>query len=62
MLILRYIMICSGNCMHLCYFLQISCLGDAEGNARGNFLLLDQDLKAKGLWGKQDAPWGYDFW
>nr|ABS87600.1 selenium binding protein [Dunaliella viridis] len=42
--------------------IMISCLGDAEGNARGNFLLLDQDLKSRGLWGKQDVPWGYDFW
>jgi hypothetical protein len=29
---------------------------------KGNFLLLDSELNIKGTWGKEDTPYGYDFW
>ena len=44
----------------------ISTLGDAEGNARGAFLLLKTDSEGKfeidGIWDKQSGDFGYDFW
>ena len=43
----------------------VSCLGDKEGNAKGNgFLLLDSDFNVKSRWDKPGhAPkFGYDFW
>ncbi|KDD73899.1 selenium binding protein SBP56 [Helicosporidium sp. ATCC 50920] len=42
--------------------IMISAMGDAQGNAKGGFLLLDQDLKVKGTWGDQTTEYGYDFW
>ncbi|ONK56592.1 uncharacterized protein A4U43_C10F10460 [Asparagus officinalis] len=45
--------------------LLVSCLGDKDGNAKGNgFLLLDSDFKVKGRWEKpgHSPPFGYDFW
>lgn len=42
--------------------LMISSLGDKHGKAKGNFLLLDENFDVKGVWGKEDAPYGYDFW
>lgn len=30
--------------------------------AKGNFLLLDSDLKVKGTWAQKDTAYGYDFW
>lgn len=30
--------------------------------AKGQFLLLDSDLNIKGIWGKEDTAYGYDFW
>ncbi|XP_019089468.1 PREDICTED: selenium-binding protein 2 isoform X2 [Camelina sativa] len=43
----------------------VSCLGDREGNAKGNgFLLLDSDFNVKSRWDKPgNSPlFGYDFW
>ncbi|GAV00978.1 hypothetical protein RvY_11757 [Ramazzottius varieornatus] len=41
----------------------ISYMGDAEGKARGAFLLLDgTTFEPVGLWNKKDADQGYDFW
>ena len=43
----------------------VSCLGDKEGNAKGNgFLLLDSDFNVKSRWDKpgHSPMFGYDFW
>ncbi|KAG4210014.1 hypothetical protein ERO13_A02G018400v2 [Gossypium hirsutum] len=43
----------------------ISCLGDKDGNAKGNgFLLLDSEFNVKGRWEKpgHSPMFGYDFW
>lgn len=42
----------------------ISMLGDAEGNAPGGFLLLDEDFNVAGRWEKavNGMPFNYDFW
>jgi hypothetical protein len=37
-------------------------MGDKEGNSRGAFLILDQDLKPKGTWSTEESRYGYDFW
>ena len=42
--------------------IMISTMGDARGEATGNFLLLDQELHLKGTWASSDVPFGYDFW
>ncbi|KAK7791704.1 hypothetical protein R5R35_000279 [Gryllus longicercus] len=43
--------------------IMISTLGDKNGNAKGNFILIDAEtLEVKGLWGKKSAKFGYDFW
>ncbi|XP_028759743.1 selenium-binding protein 2, partial [Neltuma alba] len=45
--------------------IMISCLGDKEGNAKGNgFLLLDSEFSVKGRWEKpgHSPIFGYDFW
>ena len=40
----------------------VSTMGDADGYARGDFLLLDQELKIKGKWSAESDAFGYDFW
>jgi selenium-binding protein 1 len=42
----------------------LSMLGDADGNAGGGFLLLDEKLRVDGRWGKprQEVRYNYDFW
>ncbi len=42
----------------------VSMLGDAEGNAPGGFLLLDQDFEVVGRWERDTAgmSFNYDFW
>jgi selenium-binding protein 1 len=42
----------------------ISMLGDAEGNAPGGFLLLDEDFNIAGRWetAVDGMPFNYDFW
>jgi selenium-binding protein 1 len=43
----------------------VSCLGDRNGNAKGNgFLLLDSEFNVKGRWEKEghSPGFGYDFW
>ncbi|KAM6565351.1 hypothetical protein CsatA_024479 [Cannabis sativa] len=43
----------------------VSCLGDKNGNAKGNgFLLLDSEFNVKGRWEKEghSPNFGYDFW
>mmetsp|Transcript_5074 Transcript_5074/g.14573 ORF Transcript_5074/g.14573 Transcript_5074/m.14573 type:complete len:475 (-) Transcript_5074:460-1884(-) len=41
----------------------ISTLGDAKGEAKGGFLVLDQELKIKsGTWTDKPTDYGYDFW
>ncbi|CAG0885573.1 unnamed protein product [Darwinula stevensoni] len=45
--------------------IMISTMGNAEGDARGSFVLLDaKTFQFKGTWPKDDqtAPMGYDFW
>ncbi|KAL1059812.1 hypothetical protein V6Z11_1Z005000 [Gossypium hirsutum] len=45
--------------------IMISCLGDKDGNAKGNgFLLLDSEFNVKGRWEKpgHSPMFGYDFW
>ncbi|KAI4372801.1 hypothetical protein MLD38_010988 [Melastoma candidum] len=45
--------------------IMVSCLGDKDGNAKGNgFLLLDSDFNVKGRWEKpgHSPLFGYDFW
>lgn len=40
----------------------ISMLGDAEGNAPGGFLLLDENFEVKGRWQQDGMDFNYDFW
>ncbi len=42
----------------------ISCMGDAKGEAKGGFVLLDEDFEVKGTWQRpgEELPFGYDFW
>lgn len=40
----------------------ISCMGDKEGEAKGNFLLLDEEFNIKGTWTSDSLKFGYDFW
>ncbi|KAK9830616.1 hypothetical protein WJX81_005797 [Elliptochloris bilobata] len=42
--------------------IMVSAMGDAEGKARGGFVLLDQDFKVKGKWSDTETEYGYDFW
>ncbi|DBA86469.1 hypothetical protein WJX79_005001 [Trebouxia sp. C0005] len=42
--------------------IMISAMGDPDGNAKGGFLILDQDLKVKGTWSDEVTKFGYDFW
>ncbi|XP_042506200.1 selenium-binding protein 2-like [Macadamia integrifolia] len=45
--------------------IMVSCMGDKEGNAKGNgFLLLDSEFKVKGRWEKpgHSPLFGNDFW
>ncbi|KAL4204596.1 hypothetical protein AMTRI_Chr01g110690 [Amborella trichopoda] len=45
--------------------IMVSCLGDKDGNAKGNgFLLLDTEFNVKGRWEKpgHSPLFGYDFW
>jgi len=44
--------------------IMISMLGDAQGNAPGGFLLLDQKFEVVGRWAKpgQGMEFNYDFW
>lgn len=48
---------CLGNGM-----IMISCMGDAEGNHKGAFVLLDKNFEIKSQWEKKAASFGYDFW
>lgn len=41
----------------------ISGMGDPKGNAKGGFVLLDQEtFQVKGTWSEQSTEFGYDFW
>lgn len=43
--------------------IMISTMGDRNGNAKGDFFLLDPEFNAIGTWTRgQKAPCGYDFW
>ena len=44
--------------------IMISMLGDAQGNARCGFLLLDHSFKIEGSWNQGDdaPPFNYDYW
>ncbi|GMH44391.1 hypothetical protein BSKO_12343 [Bryopsis sp. KO-2023] len=42
--------------------IMISMMGDAEGEAQGNFVLLDEKFDVKGTWTKENTKFGYDFW
>lgn len=46
----------SGNIM-------ISTMGDRDGNAKGDFIVFDQDFNCVGTWTKgETAKCGYDYW
>lgn len=41
----------------------ISTMGDAKGEAKGSFILVDtNEWKVKGLWTETSTSFGYDFW
>ena len=40
----------------------ISAMGDPDDEAKGGFLMLDENLKVKGTWSKENASFGYDYW
>ncbi|XP_029648147.1 methanethiol oxidase [Octopus sinensis] len=40
----------------------ISCMGDAVGNHKGSFILLDEDFNIVRRWENQKCEFGYDFW
>lgn len=40
----------------------VSAMGDPQGNAKGSFLMLDENLKVNGTWADEELPFGYDFW
>ncbi|KAK9814393.1 hypothetical protein WJX72_005141 [[Myrmecia] bisecta] len=42
--------------------IMISAMGDKDGNAKGGFLLLDENFKVKGTWTDETLDFGYDFW
>lgn len=43
--------------------IMISTMGDAEGNAKGDFILFNQKFECVGTWTKgEKAICGYDFW
>ncbi|EDW24879.1 GL23146 [Drosophila persimilis] len=44
--------------------IMISVMGDAKGNAKGDFILFDSDFNCIGTWtkGEEKALCGYDFW
>jgi len=45
--------------------IMISGMGDAEGNGKGSFILIDgKTFKVKGTWQAEgdEVPYGYDFW
>jgi selenium-binding protein 1 len=44
--------------------IMLSMLGDADGNAPGGFLLLDEDFEVEGRWDDAPAsvPFHYDYW
>ena len=40
----------------------VSGMGDPDGNAKGAFLVLDEDLNIKGTWSDHPTEFGYDYW
>eukprot|EP01023_Acetabularia_acetabulum_P051981 TRINITY_DN575_c0_g1_i2.p1 TRINITY_DN575_c0_g1~~TRINITY_DN575_c0_g1_i2.p1 ORF type:complete len:472 (-),score=84.93 TRINITY_DN575_c0_g1_i2:358-1773(-) len=42
--------------------IMISTLGDENGEAKGNWLILDKQFNVKEKWTQQDLDYGYDFW
>ncbi|GAB0092912.1 Selenium-binding protein [Sergentomyia squamirostris] len=44
--------------------IMISTMGDAQGKAKGDFVMLDKNFNLTGTWTKGDkkASYGYDFW
>eukprot|EP00879_Flechtneria_rotunda_P003852 GHRR01004092.1.p1 GENE.GHRR01004092.1~~GHRR01004092.1.p1 ORF type:complete len:424 (+),score=154.35 GHRR01004092.1:332-1603(+) len=42
--------------------IMVSTMGSPDGKAKGNFLLLDEQLNIKGTWATKDTAYGYDFW
>lgn len=38
--------------------IMVSAMGDKDGNPRGGYLLLDQDLKVKGTWSTHETKYG----
>ena len=43
--------------------IMVSFMGEAAtGEARGGFVLFDQDMRFAGRWEKEASPYGYDFW
>jgi len=42
--------------------IMISSMGDKNGNAKGSFILLDDQFNIKGNWSNETTKYGYDFW
>lgn len=42
--------------------IMISTMGDEKEEAKGNFVLLDENFQVKGTWSEKATPYGYDFW
>ena len=42
--------------------IMMSMMGDANGESRGNFVLLDENYDIKGRWSDENVAFGYDFW
>lgn len=40
----------------------VSAMGDAEGSAKGGFVVLNQDFKVTGTFTEETTEFGYDFW
>ncbi|XP_023220738.1 selenium-binding protein 1-A-like [Centruroides sculpturatus] len=53
----------TSHCLQ-CNEIMISCMGDAEANAKGTFIILDNEFNVKGTWQNRDnsVEFGYDFW
>ncbi|XP_067118243.1 methanethiol oxidase isoform X2 [Centruroides vittatus] len=53
----------TSHCLQ-CNEIMISCMGDAEANAKGTFIILDNEFNVKGTWQNRNnsVEFGYDFW
>lgn len=42
--------------------IMISAMGSPDGEAKGGFIILDEEFNIKGSWTNERTPYGYDFW